>query len=147
VDTYDDATALETYGKRYVFAVLDQTEVSANIRLNWAFSPDLSLQTYVQPLFSTGDYHDFKSLARGGSYEFTPLAYGGNPDFNFISLRGNAVLRWEYLPGSTVYLVWTQQRTDDNGLGEFDLGESYHRMLTTPADNIFLIKLTYYLNR
>ena len=122
-------------GLRYVFARMDQTTVSADIRLNVSFSTNLTLQTYIQPLIAAGHYTDFKELARAGSYDF--IHYGGNydpatgivtpaggtpfllpnPDFNFKSLRGNAVLRWEYRPGSVLYLVWTQQRTDNEARG------------------------------
>jgi len=68
-----------------------------------------------------------------------------NPDFNYISLRGNAVLRWEYMPGSTLYFVWTQSREDVNPIGDFRLGRSMEDMFTIHPDNIFMIKLTYLL--
>ena len=70
----------------------------------------------------------------------------GNQDFNFKSLRGNAVLRWEYMPGSTLYLVWTQSRQDFESTGDFRFGSSMGRMLRAPADNIFMVKLTYWWN-
>ena len=75
----------------------------------------------------------------------TPFALS-NPDFNFKSLRGNAVLRWEYRPGSVLYLVWTQQRTDSEALGELQFGRSARRLVDAQADDIFLVKATYYLN-
>jgi hypothetical protein len=151
-------------GLRYVFARMDQTTISADIRLNVAFSTKLTLQTYIQPLISAARYSDFKELARAGSYEFvhygarydpasgTVTPAGGtpfplsDPDFNFKSLRGNAVLRWEYRPGSVLYLVWTQQRTDSEALGELQLGRSARRLVDVQADNIFLVKATYHLN-
>ena len=155
-------------GRRYVFARMDQTTVSADIRLNVAFSTNLTLQTYIQPYISAARYSDFKELARAGSYEFTHYGDGAvtspdnvitvtpagggdpfafrNPDFNFKSLRGNAVLRWEYRPGSVLYLVWTQQRTDSEALGELRFGRSARRLVDAQADNIFLVKATYYLN-
>lgn len=77
-----------------------------------------------------------------GSYEVDPDGAGpaemlsfGKPDFNFKSLRGNAVLRWEYMPGSTLYFVWTQSRSDFEDVGDFRFGSS--------AENIFMIKATY----
>jgi len=154
-------------GQRYVFARLDQTTISANIRLNISFTPNLSLQTFLQPLICAGRYDDFKELARSGSYEFvhygrdpgtsyadglvTPAGGGtpfglDDPSFNFRSLRGNAVLRWEYRPGSVLYLVWTQQRTDQEPLGELRFGPSSRRLLDARADNIFLVKATYYFH-
>jgi hypothetical protein len=150
-------------GRRYVFARLDQTTVSANIRLDLSFTPNLSLQTYLQPLISAGHYDDFKELARASSYSF--VRYGdaydraagtvspaggtqfalGDPDFNFKSLRGNAVLRWEYRPGSVLYLVWTQERTDYQDVGDLNFGPSARRLLDAQANDIFMVKATYYL--
>ena len=144
VDTYDDPTATETYGKRYVFAHLDQKTLSANIRLNWAFTPRVSLQTFVQPLISSGAYSGYKALAVPRSYEFVPVPYGGNPNFNYVSLRGNAVFRWEYRPGSTLYLVWTQERSDNQPQGELNFRPDWARLMNTDTNNIFLVKLSYY---
>ena len=151
-------------GRRYVFARLDQATVSASIRLNVSFTPNLSLETYLQPYISAGRYTDLKELARAGSYEF--VHYGAsydpaagtvmsgadtlftvsNPDFNYKSLRGNAVLRWEYRPGSVLYLVWTQQRTDAEASGDLRFGPSTRRLLDAHANDIFLVKATYYLD-
>ena len=151
-------------GQRYVFARLEQTTVSANIRLNISFTPTLSLQTFLQPLISAGRYSDFKELARSRSYEFihygaaydpatgTVTPAGGtpfglsDPSFNFKSLRGNAVLRWEYRPGSVLYLVWTQDRSDSEDLGDLRLGPSARRLVDAKANNIVLLKATYYLS-
>ncbi|TMQ72478.1 MAG: hypothetical protein E6K80_02695, partial [Candidatus Eisenbacteria bacterium] len=87
VTTIDDPTATSTFDKRYVFAHLEQKTLSASIRLNWAFSPRMSLLTYMQPLISTGAYTGYKSLALPRSYDFDLYTYtGGLPDFNFKSL-------------------------------------------------------------
>jgi len=155
VDQFDDPASAGTYGRRYVFAELDQRTLSASIRLNWAFTPNVALQTYIQPLISSGKYYDFKSLARPGSYDFAPYDYlgtpypgssalPGDPNFNFKSLRGNAVFRWEYRPGSTLFLVWTQERTDFDDSGEFRLRSNANRLIKADADNIFLTKVSYY---
>jgi len=154
-------------GLRYVFARMDQTTISADIRLNVSFSTNLTLQTYVQPLISAGRYTDFKELARAGSYEFihygqdpgtsyvdgtvTPAGGGAafaldDPSFNIKSLRGNAVLRWEYRPGSVLYFVWTQERVDEEEFGELRFGPSTRRLFDTQANDIFLVKATYYLS-
>ena len=166
--TVADPTATATYGYRYVFGRLDQTELSGNFRVNWAFSPTLSLQLYVQPLISTGDYLHVKELARPDSYDFRVYQEGveydpatgvidpdgpsgpappfeiGQPDFNYVSLRGNAVLRWEFRPGSALFLVWTQNREDEVPTGDFDVGSSLDRMSQVDAENVFMAKLTYY---
>ena len=144
VTTEDDPLATETFGKRYVFAGLDQTTVSAVMELNWTFSPRLSLETYAQPYISSGAYTHFRSLVRPRSYEFAPYAYGDNPDFTVFSLKGDAVLRWEYRPGSVLFLVWTQQRYDENTNGEFDFSSSIHHVTGLPPENVFMVKASYY---
>jgi hypothetical protein len=140
-------------GCHYVFARLDQTTVLANVRLNVSFTPSLSLQTYLQPLISAGRYTDFKELARARSYDFIHYASPaeapgapGDPSFNFKSLRGNAVLRWEYRPGSVLYLVWTQERTDFEPDGELRFRPSTRRLLDAEANDVFMVKATYYLD-
>ena len=170
VDTYTDLTATNTYGSRYVFGELDQKTLSSSIRLNWTFTPQLSLQVYIQPLISAGDYNNFKELKTPGTYDF--LIYGeegstfdsetntadpdgegpaqpieiDNSDFNVKSLRGNAVLRWEYLPGSVIYFVWTQTRSEAEEIGDFKFEDSMTKMVAAEPDNIFMIKVTYWLN-
>ena len=171
VDTFDDPAATQTFGHRYVFADLDQTTVSASVRLNWIFTPKLSLEVYAQPLLSSGRYTGFKELARPRSYDFTaypdpspttdpdrivvdPDGAGGpaageeidDPNFSLASLRGNAVLRWEYSPGSTLFLVWTQNRSDTETIGTFRTGRAIDRLFGASADNIFLVKVSYWWN-
>jgi hypothetical protein len=70
-----------------------------------------------------------------------------NPDFNFRSLRGNAVFRWEYLPGSTVYLAWTHSRSGQVGVGDFDFSRDSDGLLAAHPDNIFLVKATWWITR
>jgi len=144
-----DQGATSTFGRRHVFARLKQETFSAGIRLNWTFTPALSLQTYLQPLISSGEYSEFGDLARPRSYEFTRYAAGAlppgvsNPDFTFKSIRGNAVLRWEFRPGSAAYFVWTQSREDADPSGEFRFGRSFSTLLDAKADNIFLVKFAF----
>ena len=108
-----------------------------------------------KPLISAGNYYEFKSLAKPKSYDFTEYDYlgtpypgtsvlPGNPDFNFKSLRGNAVFRWEYRPGSALYLVWTQERSDADNTGEFNMNANATQLLKADANNVFLAKVTYY---
>ncbi len=169
---YADPSATATFGKRYLFSELTLNEVAANIRLNWTFTPQLSLQLYMQPLISSGSYTAFKELVRpksdeyltygengstivrsGNSYTVDPDGAGpalshtfGDPNFNLKSLRGNAVLRWEYLPGSSLYFVWTQNRNEMENVGELKFSRSVERLAGLKADNIFLIKMSYYFN-
>jgi hypothetical protein len=77
-----------------------------------------------------------------------PLIQLQNPNFNLSSLRGNAVLRWEYRPGSTLFLVWTRQGSDFTPFtGDLRLSRDLDRLLDAETDNVFLVKLTYWLNR
>ncbi len=96
---------------RFIFGELDSRVLDISVRGDWTFTPTLSLQLYAQPFVTTGDYGAIKELARPRSYEFLPYPdFDGNPDFHFRSLHSNLVLRWEFRPGSTLYLVWQQSR-------------------------------------
>ncbi|HUL69346.1 MAG TPA: DUF5916 domain-containing protein [Gemmatimonadales bacterium] len=174
VTTGTDPLASATYGNRYVFSTIHQREVSMVGRVDWTFTPRLSLQVFLQPLISSGDYADFKELKAPRTYDF--LVYGKDlgtvtrsngvvtidpdanpgtandivfdePSFNFRSMRGNAVLRWEYLPGSTLFLVWQHQKQDQVATGDFDLGRDISGLWNAPAHNIFAIKVSYWLSR
>jgi hypothetical protein len=173
VQTETDPTAVATFGSRYVFAVLRQTEVALETRVNWTFTPTLSFQLYAQPLLSANGFRDYKELRAPKTYDFavygrdqgtiTPDGEGGfavDPDgsgaaggftvadqsFNFRSLRANLVLRWEYRPGATLFLVWQQSRSNQaDGLGDFDLGRDFRSLRTAPADNLLAVKLSYWL--
>jgi hypothetical protein len=149
VANFADPAYTATLGTRSVFARLKQETFSAGIRLNWTFTPALSLQTYFQPLIASGKYTDYGDLARPRSYEFVRYGAGvlppgvSNPDFSFKSIRGNAVLRWEVRPGSAAYFVWTQSRDESEPTGEFNLGHSFSTLLDAHADNIFMIKFAF----
>jgi hypothetical protein len=166
VTAVDDPAATATYGRRYLFAQLDQKTLSAEIRVNVTFTPAVSFQFYGQPLIATGEYNEFRALARPRSLDFTrqgawtydpatrrldPDGAGPRdaftPDFNSKSLIGNAVFRWEYRPGSALFLVWTQERTDDESIPAFAVGPSFRRLVRAGGNNVFLAKLTYYLSR
>ena len=111
--TDDDSAAKATHGKRYVFARLQQKQLSLDTRVNMLFTPKASLQVFMQPLVVVGDYLDFKSLAAPKTFDFEAYPKPPfDPDFNFKSLRLNAVFRWEWRLGSTLYVAWTQQRQD-----------------------------------
>ncbi len=144
-----DTTYKPTFGRRYVFAPLDQTELVLETRFNLTFSPRLSLETYIQPLISSGNYGDARQLRAPRTYDF--FAYTGPPeapdrDFNFRSLRGNAVLRWEWRPGSTIFFAWQQNRSDFAPVGDFSLGRDRRALFAAQPDNIFLVKVNYWLN-
>jgi hypothetical protein len=147
VATIPDVSYEPTYGARYVFAPIEQTEVGLETRLNVTFTPALSLQTYVQPLISSVDFGDAIQLVRPNSFDFEPYS-GAVPDldFNLRSLRGNAVLRWEWRPGSTIYVAWQQSRENMADVGNFSFGRDRRALFATRPDNIFLVKVDYWLN-
>jgi hypothetical protein len=166
-----DPLMTATYGTRYILADIIQKTFPIEIRLNWTFTPRLSLQAYLQPFVGSGDYRRFKELKAArtfdfnffGEYDGSTISYadgvytvdpdgaGGpapsftfnDPDFRLRSLRGTFVLRWEYRPGSMLYFVWTQKRADTSLAGEPGFWEDLGDMLRAPGENIFLLKFTY----
>lgn len=148
VKTTPDDTATATYGSRYVFSDLKQAQVSMSTRATWVMTPRMSLQVYSQPLLATGDYWNFKSLAAPRTYAFDPFGGEvGNPDFNFKSLRVNAVYRWEWRLGSTLYVVWTEQREDTRDPGTFAFGRDARALFRAAPDDVFMVKVSYWLSR
>jgi hypothetical protein len=181
VQTVADAAATSTYGNRYVFASIDQETLEVETRVNITFTPHLTFELYAQPFIASGDYLALKELAaprsfdflqygrdagtitRGadGRYEIDPSGGGTGTffvtdrDFNFRSLLGNAVLRWEWRPGSTLFLVWQQSRSErltpgagdpEGRYGQFAFGPDARALARTAANNTFMVKLTYWLN-
>jgi len=138
----------------YVFAHLDQMTTSLTGRLNYTLSPTLSLQLYGEPFVSGGDYRAFRELVDGRNLDYAsryaPFDYNyaanGIPDFNVKSFRTTNVLRWEYRPGSTLFVVWQQARESDLGAGGFRLGRDARAIFGVPPHNVFLVKLAYWLN-
>ena len=108
------------------------------------------MQVYAQPFVSAGDYGNYKELVDGRAprYEdrYRPYAYQGNADFNYSSLRMTNVLRWEYRPGSTLFVVWQQGREDSLERGDFRFGRDVGHIFDTPAQNVFLVKFAYWFN-
>ncbi len=136
--------------KHYVFGTLDQTTVGISMRLNYTLNPRLSVQLYGQPFVSSGAYTDFRELAdgRAANYDerYAPFAYEGEPDFNYRSFRTTNVLRWEYRPGSALFVVWQQGREDTGARGDFRFGRDFGRAFTTPGTNVFLVKVSRWVN-
>lgn len=169
VNRADDPLMAETFGARYIFGRIYQRVLSVEIRLNWTFTPKLSLQLYLQPFLAVGQYNEFKELARPKSLDYNFYGTGNstvtfkddnyfidpdgpgpapefsfyNPDFNYKSFRGTIVLRWEYRPGSVFYLVWTQNRADFANPGNFSFRRDLGDLFAAPGDNIFMVKFTY----
>lgn len=164
-----DPLKIETYGVRYILSNVIQETALMEIRLNWIFTPRLSLQAYLQPFLGAGDFFNYKELRAALTFDFDSFGSGAStisrdagiytvdpdgpgpsppftfrdPDFNLKSLRGTVVLRWEYRPGSTIYAVWTQNRADYSYPGNFDFNRDLSLMFRAPGDNIFLFKINY----
>jgi hypothetical protein len=175
IDQFEDATAMEVYGGRYVFGEIDQKQLTLTTRVNVIFSPRHSLQVFTQPLIASGRYSNFKELARPRSYDFLEYADEGrslsynaaddeftadpdgigpapaltfdNPDFSLKSLRLSAVFRWELKPGSALFAVWTRQQEDEAYPGTFALGRDTKALLTAAGDDVFLVKIAYWIGR
>ena len=166
-----DSTATAFYGARYVFADLVQNSVAMNTRFNITFSPNLTLELFMQPLIVSGAFSRYKEFATPRGLRklvygvdvgtSTPVAAGDSidpdgagpaapfviprQDFTFRSLRGNAVLRWEYHPGSTLFVVWTRSGESALSRGRIDFGDDAGALFQGPSQNIFLVKINYWL--
>jgi hypothetical protein len=134
----------------YVFGRITQKTFGMSARVNYTMTPTLSLQIYARPFVSAGRYSDFKELVNGRAprYEdrYAPYAYDSNPDFNFRSFRTTNVLRWEYRPGSALFIVWQQGREEVASIGDFRFGRDLGGAFNAPATNVFLVKLSRWLN-
>ncbi|MEM6337774.1 MAG: DUF5916 domain-containing protein, partial [Bacteroidota bacterium] len=172
VTAFDDPAAVSTFGRRYIFGNILRHDLFVQTRIDWTFSPTVTLQVFARPLISTGRYRDFRALQRPGQMALPvygaevgtvqPLEDGavridpedggepfdiGSQDFTFRALQGNAVLRWEYRPGSTLFLVWQQQR-DGFFLNQGRLrGRDLTGLFTDVGQNVFLVKLSFWLAR
>jgi hypothetical protein len=147
----------DTGGDHYTFAHLDQHTTSVTARLNYTFTPEMSLQTYLQPFISKGTYSNVRQMSatpRADAYDdryapyLDPAVTADPGGFNFKQLSSNVVYRWEYKPGSTLFVVWNQGRQgfvprqgDENFQGDVRDLFGLH-----PA-NTFLVKVSYWLNR
>ncbi|MGH7568453.1 MAG: DUF5916 domain-containing protein [Gemmatimonadales bacterium] len=169
VATFDSGPAA-TYGRRYVFAFVDQSEFRIPIRANYTLTPDLTLELFAEPFAASGRFYGFGELAaprttrlrrygtdgttiaRDPAGDYLVTDNGGadtlaiaNPDFNVLSFRSNLVLRWEWRPGSTLFLVWQQNRQHDDArgahVGPADLMDS----LRATGDNFLAIKASYWI--
>jgi len=170
VTTFDGTGPAATYGSRYVFAQIDQSTFLMQLRANYTLGPDLTLELYGEPFAASGRYYGLGELAaargfnlrqygtsgttiaRSAAGDYTITDNGGadtlqipNPDFNILSFRSNAVLRWEWRQGSTLYLVWAQNRFGYQPtarlVGFRDLTDSFG----ASGDNFLALKVSYWI--
>jgi Domain of unknown function (DUF5916)/Carbohydrate family 9 binding domain-like len=162
VATFEGGPA-ETFGKTYVFAAVDRSELFAQLRLSYLFTPDLSLELYAEPFASSGRYHHFGVLPAARSHALrsltpeeaakvdgtTTVRLGGEEarvsDFNVRSFRSNAVLRWEWRPGSTLFVVWQQDRSGERDRIALVGPGSLVDALRTRGDNFLVVKASYWI--
>ncbi|MFT4668228.1 MAG: hypothetical protein ACI9XB_005211, partial [Gammaproteobacteria bacterium] len=158
---------------RYINATLDQKTLDVTIRLNYTINPNLSIQYYGSPFITTGQYSDFKYISdnpmdnnfhnRFHQYSNKQITYNeeseeysfdeemdgesdyaiGDPDFNFMQFRSNLVVRWEYIPGSELFLVWSQGNTNFGNPQEALIPGLVNDLFSEKGENIFLVKATY----
>jgi hypothetical protein len=164
--TNDDKTQyVATSRPLYFMARMKQQTYNATLKLQTNLTPDVSIQFYASPFISTASFSEFKvatdtkaskyadrfdpletsynNSANTYSTKFGPLP---NPNFRFNEFRSNIVARWEYMPGSTIYLVWEHRRSQRDGIYSAQLGDNISRMANLPAINTLMIKLNYWFD-
>ena len=167
VTTRDDGGAA-TYGNRYIFAFIERSGLSVPVRLDYSFTPDLTVEVYAEAFAASGRYYDFGELPAPGARDLRTYGTDGttitrradgshvitdgatsftidNLDFNRLFLRSNLVIRWEWAPGSTLYLIWQQNRRASTSNGDLVGVNSLGDAITAPGDNSFAIKASYWI--
>jgi hypothetical protein len=152
----------------YITAAIHQVTTAMTVRLDWTFSPHLSLQAYAQPFIATGRYYNYKDVNNSHAPSFGDrfhilsdkeisdsndveyVNYNGSyafdrPDFDFLQLRSTVVVRWEYLPGSTVFVIWNHGQTNQFDDGRFLLGHELDELKQTPGENVVMVKANYWI--
>ena len=155
-----------------MFANLEQTEISLAANVSVTFTPGLTLEIYARPFLGSGrfgrpselvaprtfrfaEYDDIGTVTDlGEELEVDPDGAGPAESFeiekeNFTlrSLRGNAVLRWEWRTGSTLYLVWQQEREREDPLtSDLRLRRDLRELGRTRPHNVFMVKVSYWFN-
>lgn len=133
----------------YVYGELRTRTIDLTTRAQVSFTPDLSLELYLQPFIAIGDYRGFKELVEPETYWFRPYDLPGNRDFHRRSLKSNLVLRWEFRPGSMLFVVWSQSRNaslEDVTDGDLELRpiSRLGSAFTDDGRNVFLVKVNYW---
>ena len=141
----------------YVFAHLERKDFSITTRFTYPFTANMSLQVYAQPFISKGTYSNIRELSatpRAKDYDSRYQAVNDTSitnhivGFNFKQFRSNVVFRWEYRPGSTLFVVWSQGRVGSKDVeGTHSFGGDMSDLFNLTPDNSFLVKLSYWINR
>ena len=157
----------ETYGQRYVFSFIDRSTLSTQLRVGYTLKPDINIDLYAEPFAASGRYYDFGELPASRARDLRVYGTDGttialqpdgsrvvtdgastftlaNQDFNVRSFRSNLVLRWEWRPGSTLHLVWQQDRRAREAVGErAGLGDMF-RSFGATGSNYFVVKVSFW---
>jgi hypothetical protein len=138
---------------RYIFAKLNQVTTDFTLRIDYSITPDLTIQYYGSPFISAVDYSELKYITNpkadrlserySTDVSFLSEDYINDYDFNFRQFRSNLVIRWEYNPGSLLYLVWTQNKTGSVSTGDFSFMDDFDGLFNIHPHNVFLIKFSY----
>lgn len=128
----------------HVYGRLKRRVVSITGRTTYAFTRDLTLEAFLQPFVAVGDYTDTRKIAVPRSFDFTPVTLGFDPDFNRKSLRGTVVMRWEYIRGSTLFVVWNRATADPSRPGIFSPLRDLLDALSAPGTNVIAVKVSYW---
>ncbi len=142
-------------GVSYVFGRLQRETLDITMRTSLLFSRSQSLEVYAQPYLTVGDFREARELAKPDSYELVTYDQPGFGydayDFSYAALNMNVVYRWEFRPGSTLYLVWTHSRSAYAERGGFANSRPFPEELSpgdwfgSEPENVFLVKLNYWL--
>ena len=152
-DAQDLNPVTDLTGTHYLFAHLDQKTTSMSFRIDYTATPTLTVQVYASPFVSKGRWSNLRELsstprATGYDARFQPFTGPGPGDFNIKFFNSNFVVRWEYRPGSTLFLVWNQGRDDfEPTQGTRDVTGDFTKLFKAYPRNTFLIKASYWLNR
>ena len=155
---------------RYIMGTIENRTLKATLRINYAINPNLSIQFYAEPFISTGEYTEFKYVTNSTAssltdrfqlYDLSQIEYNNdiysfddnldgnsdysisNPDFSFAQFNSNLVLRWEYIPGSELFLVWSQGLRNEFFASDSLIDGIQSGIIDQRPQNIFLIKYTY----
>jgi hypothetical protein len=156
---------------RYLLGEINQETLSLTFRVDYTLTPNLTIQYYGAPFISAGDYTNFRRVTdphaaeyadRTHVFEGSEISYDeeadayfvdedsdgsadysfADPSFNVKDFNSNLVARWEFDPGSVIYVVWSQARSGFAPHGMFDAGDDLDALFDAPANNVFLVKIS-----